>query len=284
MSNNNSNGVAQRCYFLSRNFKLSYLDTHPNDSSRETILFLHGFPDSADMWQPQLNAMVEAGFRCIAPDTLSCGESEIVDAVGAYNAMLIAGDSIALLDHLGIEKVNVAGHDWGAILAWLVTAHYPERVLRLVAMSVGHPKAYLSSGFGQLLAGWYTMMFKIPGLSESILMSDSRLGLRRWANLHPDVNGVHQRMLQPGKLTAALNIYRASLPGLLFKEHPHVCCPTLGIWSNKDKYLIEGQMQKSDRFVDARWRYASVDCGHWISLDKPDWLNAQLLEHFSDNK
>ncbi|MDD3763140.1 MAG: alpha/beta fold hydrolase [Nevskiales bacterium] len=258
---------------------LSYLDSAPDDPARPAVLLLHGFPDSAQMWHEQIEALHAAGLRAIAPDMRGYGDSSMAASTGDYAAARILGDFAALLDHLDIQRAHVVGHDWGAVLAWMFAGRFPQRVDRLAVISVGHPTAYARAGVDQKIAGWYTLFFLLRGISERLLLSSGPTGLRTLMRSHPDVEEVLQRMRQPGRMTAALGIYRANLSQVLFGKHPSVEAPTLGIWSEGDAYLVESQMKNSDRYVGAPWRYERVPGGHWVPLEQPERLNALLLDH-----
>src|SRR5436305_8975968 len=105
------------------------------------VLLLHGFPDSSYVWRHQIRALVDEGFRAVAPDLRGFGESDRPAAVEDYALGRTVADVTSILDELSLERVQLVGHDWGALLAWLVAAFMPHRVERLVAMSVGHPNA-----------------------------------------------------------------------------------------------------------------------------------------------
>ena len=90
---------------------------------------------------------------------------------------------------------------------------------------------------------------------------------------------VVERMREPGRLTAALSIYRASLVDVLLRSHPAVDCDTLGIFSDGDRFLVESQMKRSERWVDGHWEYQGLAGGHWIPLEQPERL-ARLLQDF----
>ena len=62
--------MPERHFFKHRHLRLSYLDSAPDDLDRPAVLLLHGFPDQATMWMPQIQALHQAGFRCIAPATV----------------------------------------------------------------------------------------------------------------------------------------------------------------------------------------------------------------------
>ncbi|HWI69308.1 MAG TPA: alpha/beta fold hydrolase, partial [Nitrospiraceae bacterium] len=79
------------------------------------VLLVHGFPDDHTVWRNQIPALVDAGYRVIALDTRGCGESEIKPCESDYAIDRLVADLAALLDALGIAKVRLVGHDWGAV-------------------------------------------------------------------------------------------------------------------------------------------------------------------------
>uniref|UniRef100_A0A2P2K624 Epoxide hydrolase n=1 Tax=Rhizophora mucronata TaxID=61149 RepID=A0A2P2K624_RHIMU len=100
------------------------------------ILFLHGFPDLWYTWRHQLLALSSLGYRCIAPDLRGYGDTDAPVSVTEYTAFHVVGDLVGLLDLLGIDRVFLVGHDWGAIIAWHLCLFRPDRIKALVNMSV----------------------------------------------------------------------------------------------------------------------------------------------------
>src|SRR4051794_29650242 len=103
------------------------------------VLLLHGFPDSARLWRHQIPTLVQRGFRVVAPDLRGFGDSDKPADIEAYRVGKSVGDLTKVLDALDIETAHVVGHDWGAGVAWAIALMAPERVDKLVVMSVGHP-------------------------------------------------------------------------------------------------------------------------------------------------
>jgi pimeloyl-ACP methyl ester carboxylesterase len=86
-------------------------------------------------------------------------------------------------------------------------------------------------------------------------------------------------MRAPGRLTAAVRLYRANLVSILFRTHPDVTVPTLGVWSEGDHFLAEDQMTSSARRVRAGWQYQRLSGGHWMSIEQPARINQILLDY-----
>lgn len=245
------------------------------------VLLLHGFPDSSHLWRNQLPALVKAGYRVIVPDLRGSGASDAPSRVGAYGLDTLVKDVIGIMDHLGVKRTKLIGHDWGAVLGWHVTIAHPERIERYVAISVGHPVSYALGGFGQKLRGWYALFFLLPFIPEIVLRAFDWQGMRLLTGHHREIDDWIRDKSRPGRLTAAINWYRANLFRLLFGRPGHARVPVFGIWSNGDDvYLTEQQMKKSESYVDAPWRYERLgNSSHWSPLDVPERLTPLLVEY-----
>jgi pimeloyl-ACP methyl ester carboxylesterase len=246
------------------------------------VLLLHGFPDSHELWRHQVPALTAAGFRTIAPDLRGFGAS---DKVAPYDLGVHVGDLLGLLDRLEVPEAHVVGHDWGAALGWLLAAVAPDRVSSLTALSVGHPGAFARAGYAQREKSWYMLLFQFEGVAEQWLSADDFANFRAWSG-HPDTDAVIARLAVPGALTAALGIYRHSLPPSWLVTPrpalPPITAPVLGVWSSGDRFLLEEPMIASGDYVTGPWRYVRVeDAGHWMQLDRPDAVNQLLLDFLS---
>ncbi|CAI9288702.1 unnamed protein product [Lactuca saligna] len=82
------------------------------------VLFVHGFPELWYTWRHQMLYISSKGYRAIAPDLRGFGDSEAPPSSTSYTAFHIVGDLVCLLDSLGLDKVFLVGHDWGAIISW----------------------------------------------------------------------------------------------------------------------------------------------------------------------
>jgi len=236
------------------------------------LLLLHGFPDDQTSWQKITPLMVAQGYQVITFDQRGCGESDAPMGRKHYKIRTIVDDIPGILDQLNISQpVAVMSHDWGAVIGWGLSLFHPKRVKAHVAISVGHPQSYGRAGvYQKFVKGFYTLWFQLPGLAEYYLLHG---GFSRWLSRHDDVTSVLKRMSRPGRLSAALNWYRANFTSILFSTWPRCTIPTLGVWSSDDSYLTEAQLCNSEKYMDAPWRYLRIDgAGHWIPQDAPEQL------------
>jgi pimeloyl-ACP methyl ester carboxylesterase len=259
--------------------------------SGDPVLLLHGWPDSWHLWRDQIEALAQGGHRVIAPDLRGFGASDCPESVEAYSLGHLIGDVTAIMDEFKIERAAVVGHDWGAAVAWLVATFLPERVERLVAVSVGHPLSFSGAGFKQKQLSWYMLWFQFPGVAEVGLAANDWEMFRNWAH-GGGARGSDEYMerqiadlSRPGRLSAGFNWYRANISPDTFAgdgrgiDLAPVTCPTMGVWSSGDMALGEAQMTGSERFVSGPWRYERIEgANHWIPVYASAQLSSLLVE------
>lgn len=100
------------------------------------VLLAHGWPESWYSWRRQLRFLADNGYRAAAPDMRGYGGTDAPPDVGDYDIVRLTDDMTGLLDALDEETAVIAGHDWGAIVAWHAALMHPGRFTGLIAMSV----------------------------------------------------------------------------------------------------------------------------------------------------
>jgi len=160
------------------------IDIHiAEQGSGPLVLLLHGFPELWYSWRHQLPALAAAGFHAVAPDLRGYGRTDAPQPVEAYSMRNMTADAAGILDALGVETAVVAGHDWGAPIAWHCALMYPERFSAVVALSVPYtprasspPLQALKRAFADRF--FYILYFQEPGRAESELEADVRKSMR----------------------------------------------------------------------------------------------------------
>jgi pimeloyl-ACP methyl ester carboxylesterase len=153
------------------------------------VLLLHGFPESWYSWRHQLTALAAPGFHAVAPDQRGYGRTGPPGGPGQaadvtqYTILHLTGDVIALLDALGEQQAFVAGHDWGAPVAWHAALLRPDRIRGVIGLSVPYrprgstaPVAAMRAGYGE---GFYMVYFQQPGVADEELSADPAATFRR---------------------------------------------------------------------------------------------------------
>lgn len=275
------------------NVKFEYVKTNgirlrvalAGDPAGTPVFLLHGFPDAWFGWEPQIAALAAAGFRVIAPDQRGYNLSEKPAGVEAYHLDELTADIIGLADHFGYEQFNLAGHDWGASVAWWLAQHFPQRVRRLVICNVPHASVMLKqwrSDPGQLFKSWYMFAFQLPKLPEA----GAKFGnWKPFLDQMPTMTEAEKQRYrdawaQPGAMTGMINWYRAIMRLRPVPKSTRVKPPTLIIWGKQDAYLKHDMAGKSLRYCDDGRLVMIDDATHWVMQDAPEQVNDLLIEHF----
>lgn len=111
------------------------------DESLPVLVLSNSLGTSLDMWQPQIAALTQR-FRVLRYDTRGHGQSSVTE--GPYSIAQLGGDVIALLDHLGLQRVHFCGLSMGGITGMWLGVHHADRLDKLIlcntAAYIGPPE------------------------------------------------------------------------------------------------------------------------------------------------
>lgn len=254
----------------------------PDGAPAEPVIMLHGFPESAASWSAVGDRLAERGYASYALDQRGYSPRARPSAISQYRLGRLVGDVVGLCDALGLVQVHLAGHDWGAIVAWAVAAAHPDRVKTLTALSVPHPSAFAwarENDPDQRERSGYMDFFSIPDEPERALLADDCVALRLgFGDVVPsDVIEQHLRLLSaPGAMTAALNWYRAMASDT--EEVAAVTVPTTFVWSSGDIAITRAGAQRCGDYVSGPYRYIEIPDGtHWIPEEFPELVAEAIV-------
>ena len=259
------------------------------------VVLLHGFPEFWFAWRFQIPALTTAGFRVVVPDMRGYNLSSRPQGVDAYDIGRLAADIAELVRERGAQRCMLAGHDWGAAVAWSTAMNHPDSVERLAILNVPHPRRMLQGlrTPRQLARSWYVFFFQLPWLPERAAQAGRwwtlRYGFehdaRPGAFTPEDIERYIEAWSQPGALTAMINYYRAALrqtPGRLESRMRPVQAPTLVIWGERDRYIEADLAEPSrDDVPNLEAVVRLPNASHWVYHDEPDRVSQLLIDFFS---
>jgi pimeloyl-ACP methyl ester carboxylesterase len=263
-------------------------DTAPDgDGPGEPVILLHGFPEDRHSWDGVAPVLAAAGFRVLAPDQRGYSPGARPTSRAAYTLPRLAGDVLALADAAGAKRFHLAGHDWGAALAWYLAGRHPGRVISLAGLSVPHTQAFLQSftAGSQALRSWYMAAFQIPWLPERVLSRDGgavmREMLTRTGLDAASADRYAARAADPDAMRGPLNWYRA-LPLELGNRLGPVEVPTLYVWGDRDPFISRAAAQLCSRHVTGGYRFEILPgASHWLLQAETDRVADLLTGHFA---
>src|SRR4051812_32659324 len=147
------------------------------------VVLLHGFPEVWYSWRHQIGALADAGYHVVAPDQRGYGQTDSPAGSDCYTQLHLVGDLVGLLDALDAETAFVAGHDYGAPVAWNAARMRPDRVQGVIALSVPYiPRgkvSMLQEARAWLGDGFYMNYYQQPGVAEAEFERDVRTTIRK---------------------------------------------------------------------------------------------------------
>ena len=273
------------------------------------IVLCHGWPEHAFSWRYQIPALAAAGYHVIVPNQRGYGHSSRPSEVTEYDIAHLSGDLVALLDHYGYEDASFLGHDWGAMVVWGLTLLHPNRVNKLINLSLPYQergeRPWIEFMEDVLGSDYYFVHFnRQPGVADAVFEQNTFQFLR---NLYR--KNLPFKAPQPGM--AMINLARAEAPlgdpimsdseldvlvsafkstgftasinwyrnldrnwHLLAEVNPIIQQPALMIYGDRD---VIPKSEKLTAFVP-NVEVVSLDCGHWIQQEKPEETNLAILK------
>lgn len=278
---------------------------------RPVLLFLHGFPEAAFVWDELLEHFARpehGGYRCVAPNLRGYERSSHPPEVDAYRPKPLLQDLAALIAlecGAGGQLAALVAHDWGGALAWNLAAAQPALLQRLVIINAPHPQTFareLQRSPEQQAASAY-MNFLVRPDTEALLAANDFA--RLWPFFQPDqatdagwltepVRAQYRAVWagdgsRPGAgLTGPLNYYRASplrppregdagaatvkLPPEAFTVTP----PTLVLWALQDRALRPALLDGLERWVPGLQLERIEQATHWVVHERPALLAERI--------
>lgn len=153
------------------------------ENAGNPIVLCHGWPEHAFSWRHQMPALAAAGYHVIVPNQRGYGNSSRPTDVSDYDIEHLSGDLVALLDHHGYDDAIFVGHDWGAAVVWGLTLLHPNRVKKVINLSLPYQERgeqpwieLMEVIFG---ADFYFVHFnRQPGVADAVLDENASQFLR----------------------------------------------------------------------------------------------------------
>ena len=241
------------------------------------VLFLHGNPDSADMWNGVIDRLSDQ-YRCLAIDLPGFGRSEIParfdSSLEAMNIFI--EDAIQALDIS--EPLHLVMHDFGAHFGLPWAIKHPDKVQSLVIMNTNFFSDYEWHGAAKLL--------RMPVVGElMIALTNESAFIKQIRKASPALSVDHLKktyeLYPPKARRMALKLYRATESSRFIGWEDELLkltgkIPTLVVWGDRDPFISP---QYAERF-GAKEVYHLPEHSHWAAVEAPELVADKLKQFF----
>ena len=273
------------------------VESNPS-KSEETILFLHGYPDTHSSWEKQFE-FFSKDYRILSYDIRGAGKSSAPIEESGYKMEYLLSDVNRVLEATLAEneKVHLVGHDWGSIILWsyLSKKENLDRVQSFMAVACHHPMIFFKNiigkmftlqpekvieGFHQLIKSYYILLFQVPFVPEflwrnfsyelwKLLMSRSGL-----PSSDPLMNLSREEIHQ-------CTIHNVNLYRQILKKGPPALprIPLdlpIGLVIPEDDLAITPEVYDETESIARNLKTFRIQANHWVHRERPDWFNQTL--------
>ncbi|MBB6501192.1 alpha/beta fold hydrolase [Pedobacter cryoconitis] len=260
-------------------------------NGEQTIVLLHGFPQTWWEWRYIIPELVEAGFRVIVPDYRGAGDSWR-PATG-YDKRTMASDIHKLLkEQLKIQgPVIMAGHDIGLMVAYAYAQEYREDVSHLIVIDAPLPGTLAFDKIRSDHRVWHFAFHAVLDLPELLIAGREREYLQAFFNYRifnvgaiskEDIDLFATAYSAPGAMRAGLEVYRAFNQDIIdnqmyLQKNGKLSIPVLAIGgeiSTSGSLMKEMMEEVADHVVAAR----IPNTAHWVVEENPEGFLSEVLK------
>lgn len=234
------------------------------------VLLLHAFPLSAEMWQPQIEALRNR-YRVIAPDLRGFGGSDAPP--GPYLMDTLADDAAALLEHLGVPRAVVVGLSMGGYVAFAFWRRHRDKV---AAMVLADTRAGADSDEGRATRETNARLAEEQGAGA---IADKMIPNLVAAGATPEVRDTLRRLITangPDGIAGALRGMAARVDS--GPDLPGIDVPVLVIVGEEDSLTPPAEAERLAAALPSATLRRIAGAGHLSNLEQPEAFNAALLE------
>ena len=267
------------------------------------VLLLHGWPDAPRGWGPVAKRLQASGWRTIVPALRGSGATRFhsPDAPRDGRGIALAADAIDLLDALGLDRVPIVGHDWGARVAYTLAAVVPERVTGIVTLALPYQPhgAFTVPSFDQARAFWYQWLICLDAGAQAVASDPVAFARIQWDTWSPpgwfdddELRATARSFMNPDWVAITLNAYRSrfladeardpryeTLASRL-AEVEQITTPTLMIQGADDRCDMPAASADQERLFTGGYRRLVLDrIGHFPHREAPDEVASNIDRH-----
>lgn len=264
----------------------------------EPLVLLHGWPQHWYAWRRLIGPLSEH-YRVICPDLRGFGWTAAPG--GSYLKAELAADVLGLMDVLGLERVRLAGHDWGGFTGFLLCLDAPERFSHFAAAGIGHPWVQREPGVAAALKLARRLAYmvliaspllgrqvvqRVPAFTRTVFRASSVDPDRTWSEA--ELGAFVSQWAEPDRARACVSLYRSFLTRELreiasgsFSDRilRQPCVQFVGV---ADPVIRPDQQGGAEANAPLMRMEVVPDAGHWLPEEAPEFLAERMIALFAE--
>lgn len=249
------------------------------------VVFLHGYPDTPEVWNPQVEALRDQ-FECVRPFARGLLETDENAPRSRYDLDSQLLDLMAIINEKcsnSTRPIFLVGHDLGGVLALHLAGALGPRLAGVAILnSVSLPQMWQRlKTKEQLFKSWYILAFQIPILSDLFVKRFPELILQA----KKKIPGLRDIEVTADQLSRPLQTYRAFVKEAVTHPNakpPRIAAPLLVLWGNRDPFLVTPQWSEWER-LSSEITFRILEAGHWLQWQKSEAVNLFLNNFFAEH-
>lgn len=271
------------------------------------VLLLHGWPDAPQGWKKVAAKLNEAGWCTITPYLRGSGATRFLsdETPRVGSGIALAQDAVDLADALGLGRFAVVGHDWGARVAYMLAAAFPERITSVVGLALAFQPGgrFAVPSFEQSRRFWYQWLMCVDAGADKIAADPVGFARIQWETWSPagwfddaEFEETARSFANPDWVAITLNAYRSrwcegeawdarydALRERISKVEK-LSTPTLMIQGGSDFCDAPDESEGMEAlFFTGRYKRLLIDgTGHFPHREAPEVVAAAVLGHLAE--
>lgn len=258
--------------------RVAYID----EGEGPVVVLLHGMPSWSFLWRKVIPPLLDAGYRCIAPDLLGFGRSDKPTELSDYTYERHAGAIGGLIDELDLQEINFVFHDWGGPIGTLVAADRADRVASSVFMDTG-----FNTGDFKMSENWqafHDFVVATEDLPIGFLIKGAVAN-----ELSDEVFNAYEAPFPNPESKAGARAFPPMIPRT--PDHPDAVVgrrvletfvdatwPKLVLWADKDPVLPQKLGDVLAARIKAPAPVPVVNAGHFLQEDQGEFIGSTIAE------
>ncbi len=252
------------------------------------ILMFHGYPETAHSWNEVQEDLANAGYQAVAIHMRGYAPTQ---SALEYSIASLGADVVGLIDAFGAERATIVGHDWGASAVYQAAYDAPDKIDKLIALSIPHPRGVDPS---ILLEATHFIYYQLPS-AEWLVWSHEFEHIKKiyeaWSPTFTPpqavLDDIKTSLMAPGGIASALGYYHSFFSQGTDKAGPPsestIKVPTFVIFGSDEIGGAENFAKASPAFVNGYEELMLENIGHFPQLEAPKDVSKAIIAFLKSN-